>query len=95
MPSKLQKAEVPRAQENPEPVDVGEMGQGPFPSAVHLSRATSPPWGFLGEGNSLLLPFPHGEAYRVPVSHSVCSQEADETVDFLLYQLTQLLVFSS
>ena len=30
MPSKLQNAELPRAQENPEPVDVGEMGQGTF-----------------------------------------------------------------
>ena len=35
------------------------MGQGTFPSAVHFSSATSPPWRFLGGGNSLLLPFPH------------------------------------
>lgn len=34
----------------------GRWDRERFPSAVHLSRATSPPWRFLGEGNSPLFP---------------------------------------
>ena len=87
------KSRIAKSSEEPWASGCGGDGTGNFSFCSPLQQGFLPFLEISWEGNSLLLPFPHWEAQRVPVSHALCSQEADETGDFLLYQLTQPLVF--